>query len=176
MSVQKPSYIEEEYNEPIRGSQGLLMWFLRILIQMGLFFLILYISSFFLNVQADYFFFFIFTCVNYMASGFFAFFGAYAVVLGLFALLNLFVRIKYKANPIPNILEGPRKRKKICIYIFVLIFQSLAFIISSHAILIGFFPFSDMWSYIIAWLFIAVGAKICGYGLYFILSHMKMQF
>lgn len=176
MSVQKPSYIEEEFNEPIRGTQGLLMWFLRLLVQMGLFFLILYATSFFFDLQADYLFFFIFTCINYMASGFFAFFISYAIVLGLFAILNLFVKTKYKAHPIPYILEGPRKRKKICIYIFVIIFQSLMFIISSHAILIGFMPFSDMWSYIIAWLFISIFAKICGHGLYFIFSHMKMQF
>lgn len=172
MSVQKPSNgyeYEEEHKKPIRGTQWFLISIIKYLLQISIFFLTLWAVLQFYDITADNMEYFIFTCINYVTSGFFAFFGSYAIFS---SLCNL---TKYKANPIKPFIQKSRKLRRFCIYIFLILFQSLFFVLSAETNIMQYLPFDMFWSYVFTWIIIAILSRIVGHGLYFILSRFKFQ-
>lgn len=170
MSVQKPSdEYEEEYKEPVRGTQWFVISIIKFLLQISIFFLTLWVVLQFYDITADNVEYFIFTCINYIASGFFAFFGSYAIFS---SLCNL---TKYKPNPIQPFIRKLRKLKHFCVYVFVILIQSLFFVLSINANIIEYLPFDMFWSYVFTWIIIAILSRVIGRGLYYILSRFKFQ-
>lgn len=170
MSVQKPSNgYEEEYKEPIRGTQWFLISIIKYLLQISIFFLTLWSVLQFYDITADNMEYFIFTCINYIVSGFFAFFGSYAIFS---SLCNL---TKYKPNPIQPCIRKSRKLKHFCVYILVILFQSLFFVLSIQTNIMKYLPFDEFWSYIFTWIIIAILSRVVSRGLYFIISRFKFQ-
>jgi len=169
MSIKKADISGRGYKNPIRGTQWLLTGVFKFLLQMAFFFLILWGTLQFYDITANNWYYFIFIFFNYVVSGFLAFFGAYAIFSVLCWL------IKYKPDPIQPYIQGHRKLRNLCIYILILLVQSVLFVWSAYLIVAGMFPFKDIWSYILAWVIIAIFARFCGYFIYYIASHFKFQ-
>lgn len=170
MSVQKPSNgYEEEYKEPIRGTQWFLTSIIKFLLQISIFFLTLWGVLQFYNITSNNWEYFLFTCFNYMISGFLAFFGSYAIFSSLCKLA------KHKPNPIKPCIPKSRKLRHFLIYIFLILFQSLFFVLSVETNIMKYLPFDVFWSYIVTWILIAILSRLLSRGLYFILSRFKFQ-
>lgn len=166
MSVTKIEY-------PIKGPHGskdriwslenLSMWMMKLVWDISLFFIFLYIWETEFNVRSNIFMFFIFIFINYIVSGVLAFFLSYFTVKLLFGRF-----LKRRVKPLLIMMKGKRRMKKFWIFVFTILFQAIFFVLSVNMILADKIPLVDSLAYFLAWIILWFVSRVLGRVLYFI--------
>lgn len=130
MSVSKDNLIITSKKEKkLIGKEGIVMRFIMLIFNIIFFFILTDSIARYFNYRDDnlYFLFIIFSC--YVLSGIFSYFISYAIC----RLLSEFSG--YKISSLSVLIEEKRTHRRLWIYIFSILFQSLAYMISLVSII-----------------------------------------
>jgi hypothetical protein len=166
MSVTKADITADRphgYKGRIWSVENLSLWIFKLLLNMVFFFVILYIGIAQWNVESDYLFYFSYVFIDYVIAGVIAFFLSYLILKWMFGqFLHRTVR------PMKTLLKGKRRMKKLWIFIFTTLFQTLFFIFSVNMLLTSFLSIPVWLAYFLVWVFLWLVSRGLGRFLYFI--------
>lgn len=143
------------------GLERVSKWFIRGIYDVLLFFTILIIASYYIDLS-NYFNYFLVVFITYIVSDIVVFILAYVTIKFIFGLAHREVKtfmatIKYK-----------KRKRRLWVYIFTIVFETIFYLLSVVMILANELPWSDFWSLVIAWILIGFTAKGLGNLIYFI--------
>ncbi|KKN53974.1 hypothetical protein LCGC14_0597120 [marine sediment metagenome] len=143
--------------------ENLCIWAIKMVLNMLFFFAFLYVAETQWNVSRDYISHFIAIFFIYIVSGIISFFLSYLIIKYLFGRF-----LKRQVKSFGSMLKDKRRMKKLWIYLFTIIIQTIFFILSVNFIIADELPLSDGLAFVIAWIILWIGAKVIGRFLFFI--------
>ena len=163
MSVTKPVGLPVAYKDELWGAENISKWAAKILFDMLFFFLFYWIfDSQFDLANALYHFIVIYGC--YILADGFSFFVAYVSIKAIFGLI-----FKRKVKPFFRTMKHKVSRKKLWIYLFTIVFETLFYVISLRILIVSYFPPEYTWLILLLiWIGLRTVAKGLAKLLYFI--------
>ncbi len=163
-SVSKYSKLKVDY-KTIKNDIWTLEYALRVSIKFVLsiafFFIILYSYSFYIDITQDYMIYFLYVFMDYVISGFLAWFFSYIIVKLMFWFNNRPV------TPFTHLIRNKMRTSRLWIMVFTTIFQSFAFIFSIQFKLTEWLPINNYFaSLIMSWLVVKIASWLLGRGLF----------
>jgi len=143
--------------------ENLSIWIIRMVLNILFFFTFLYIAETQWNVRDDIMYRFLAVFIIYIISGLFSYFLSYLIIKYIFGKF-----LHRRVKDLKYMIKGKRRMKKLWIYVFTIVFQTIFFILSVNFILAEEIPLSDGLAFVLAWMILWVGSRILGRGLYFI--------
>lgn len=164
MSVKKYDVtVPKSYKDALWGTENVSKWFLKILLDVMFFFTIYMIIDFYIGLDSLTYQFLGIFC-SYILADVISFFAAYIITKFLSGWI-----FKRNVKPFYRTIKSKLSRKKLWIYLFTTMFETIFFSISLVVILADMVLSLPVWmAYILIWIGLGMLAKGLGRFLYFI--------